>query len=199
MNLNKTVEVTYIKGTSRKIVWIYQEEKFKNSYITYKRKFFNEGMFDYGISDKITNITVKNNQLASFDVVNYLEEKNESRNTFCKNIGRDLWKISSFLDTIFYVDKASEKCFDKDLMSIENIYFRILKIYLFWANFFLGVIKIDTYYDKVFLRKVLVYRQNKKENKLVNLEQVNQFLLCCNRLDFLPELIPEILKFVSYI
>lgn len=198
MNPNKTVEVTCVEGTSYNIVWIYQDEKFKNSCITYKRQFMDKDMFLKVSPDKVTNITLKNDKLLSFNVLGY-EEENKLCNTFCKNIGHSLWKINSFLDTIFYADEALEKCFDKDLMSIEKIYFRILKIYLFWANFFLDIIKIDTYYDKVFLNKVLVYRQNKKENKLVNLEQVSQFLLCCNRLDFLPELIPEVLKFITYI
>ena len=197
---NKTVEITCIENVPYKIVWIYLSKN-SNSFVTYKRSYKNKEVRSYGKYDKCTDITLKNNEISSFSAINCSDFNFENKlqnYDFCKKIGNSFWKINSFIDVIFYVDEKLQTCFDTNLIPSSPKVYRTFEVYNFWAISNLNSMKIDTYYDKLYQRKVVVYRQNKKNNPLVNRSKVINFLLCCNRKEFLPELIPEVLKFITY-
>ena len=209
METNKIVEINQVEGVSHKIIWIYQDINFfannstRDTYITFKRQFYNDSLLEYGNFDEITNIKVQNNKLTSFHITNCLDFDDKlQEKDFCKKIGFNLWEINSFTENnkrTLYINEETKKCFNKELIPVEKKFFQTLRIYLYWANFFLNIIKLDTFYEKIFLKKVVVFRQDKKNNPLIYRSEVNNFLLCCNKIEFLPELIPEVLKFISFI
>lgn len=194
---NKTIEISHIENLPYKIAWIHTSKN-KNSFITYKKTYKNIEGRNCGKFDKCTDITLKDEKIKSFSVINcedhVFENKMQNYN-FCKKLGPGLWKISSLIDTSFYVDDKLKTCFDNDLVPILPRSYQIFETYIYWVNINLNSIKIDTYYDKIYLKKIIIYGENKKPNR----NEVENFLLCCNRVVFLPELIPEILKFIRYI
>ena len=188
MKCNKTVEINYFEDLPYKIVWICEDKKNFNSETIYKRNY---------LTDKIRNISVKNDEIMHFSVANYLNNIIRFRNEdFCKKIGTNFWKINSIENITIYIQEDTQKCFDKDLFYIGKKYYRVFQIYLYWAKLFLSKIKIDTYYDKIFYKKVIVYNQDKPFNYQ---QQIYNFLLCCKKVEFLPELIPEVLKFICFV